>query len=355
MFLGTVGLATWRWNNNIKSVLLLIAFPVMLLALYWGIVFTFAYFTADQSGMTAPDLAQIFAINTTTPLPPLDVARIALLLSWPWILGISTAWIGVSFFFQESFIRSATGAREVTRIEYPDLFNILENLCISRGMRTPKLYIIDTPELNAFASGTNQYSFAITVTSGITQALTRDELESVLGHELTHIINRDVRLLMVTVIFAGMISFLAHMVWRTLSYANFNGGYRRDDDKRGGTAIVLMLIAGAFLLIGNLLALLLRLALSRRREYLADAGSIDLTHNPEAMIGALRKISGHAALPNVPTEVRQMFIENPPGIASFFGLFATHPPIEARIAVLERLSGISPVTPGTSHIPSTTA
>lgn len=350
MFLGTVGLATWRWNNNIKSVLLLASFPVMLLVLFWGIIFTFAFFTADPSGMTAPDLVQMLGISPQSPLPPLEIARLALWQFWGWIFGIALTWTSVSYFFQEKFIQSATGARPVTRQEQPDLHNLLENLCISRGMQMPKLSMIDTPELNAFASGTGRGSFAITVTSGIVQTLNRDELEAVLGHELTHIINRDVRLLMVTIIFAGMISFLAHMVWRSINYASF-----RRSDRRGNGALVLMIIAGIFLLIGNLLALLLRLALSRRREYLADAGSVDLTHNPAAMIGALRKISGHAALPQVPTEVRQMFIENPPGFASFFGLFATHPPIEDRIAVLERLTGTAPTTRGTTHIPPTGA
>ncbi len=351
MSLGTVGLATWRWNNNIKSIAILAAFPALLLLLFWCIIYTFAAFTADPHGMAPPDLAQMLGIGSHA-MAPLEIARLALWQYGGWVLMIACAWTGVSYFFQESFIQRATGARPVTRMEQPGLYNLLENLCITRGLHMPKLYIIDTPELNAFASGTGKDSFAITVTSGIVRELSRDELEAVLGHELTHIINRDVRLLMVTVIFAGMISFLAHMLWRSLSYAQHGLAYRRDG-RRGGGPMLLMLVAGVFLMIGNLLALLLRLALSRRREYLADAGSVALTHNPEAMIGALRKISGHAALPFVPTEVRQMFIENPPGIASFLGLFATHPPIEDRIAVLERLTGTPPVPPGETHIPST--
>ncbi len=352
MSLGTVGLATWRWNNNIKSIAILAAFPALLMLLFWCIVFTFAVFAADPNGMAPPDLTQMLGVGTQ-PLPPFEVARLALWQYGVWILGIALAWTGVSYFFQEGFIQSATGARPVTRSQQPELYNLLENLCITRGLQMPKLYVIDTPELNAFASGTGKDSFAITVTAGLMQTLTRDELESVLGHELTHIINRDVRLLMVTVIFAGMVSFMAHMVWRSLNFVSYSSVYRRDGGRRGGGALMLMLVAGVFLMIGNLLALLLRLALSRRREYLADAGSVDLTHNPAAMIGALRKISGHAALPHVPTEVRQMFIENPPGIASFLGLFATHPPIEDRIAVLERLTGTPPVPQGESHIPST--
>jgi heat shock protein HtpX len=157
--------------------------------------------------------------------------------------------------------------------------------------------------------------------------------------------------MMVVIIFAGMISFLAHMMWRNITYVNYSVSYRRDESRRNGSVNMLMLVAWVFLLIGTGLALLLRLALSRRREFLADAGAVDLTHKPEAMIAALKKISGHANVPAISSEIRQLFIENPPSSASLFGLFATHPPIEQRIAVLEKLSGITPTLRGTSRIP----
>jgi heat shock protein HtpX len=186
--------------------------------------------------------------------------------------------------------------------------------------------------MNAFASGLGAGSYAITVTRGLVEALTRDELEAVLGHELTHIINRDVRLLIVTVVFVGMISFIAQMLWRSLSWGRSG---RRDRSP-------LIAIAAIAMGVGYVLALVLRFALSRTREYLADAGSVALTKNPEAMISALRKIADHASMPEVPPEVRQMFIENPPSAAELFGLFGTHPPIEARIRALEQIGGVAP-------------
>jgi len=153
----------------------------------------------------------------------------------------------------------------------------------------------------------------------------------VLGHELTHILDRDVRLLLVTIVFVGMISFLAQMLWRSLRVASF----RRQRGNAGLVILAAAVIAG----IGYMLALVLRFAISRRREYLADAGSVELTKNPEALISALRKISENANVPHVPAEVRQMFIENPLSSSNFSNLFATHPPIEDRIRVLEQLEG----------------
>ena len=134
-------------------------------------------------------------------------------------------------------------------------------------------------------------------------------MEAVLAHELTHIIDRDCRLLIVTIVFTGMISFLAQMLWRSLRVASYSRGSSR---KSGGAILLLMLIAAIALMIGYVLALILRFAISRRREFLADAGSVELTKNPDALISALLKIADNPEVPHVPTEVRQMFIENPP-------------------------------------------
>ena len=162
-----------------------------------------------------------------------------------------------------------------------------------------------------------------------------------LGHELTHIMDRDCRLLIVTIVFTGMLSFMAQLLWRGLRVASFI----RSRSKGGGAIVVVMLIAAVAMLIGYVLALLLRLALSRRREYLADAGSVELTKNPDALISALVKISRNPDVPHVPSEVRQMFIENAPSKFDLGGLFATHPPIADRIHVLEELGGRPPDAP----------
>jgi heat shock protein HtpX len=195
--------------------------------------------------------------------------------------------------------------------------------------------------MNAYASGIDNRSYAITVTRGLLEALDRDELEAVLAHELTHIIDRDTRLLIITIVFVGMISFLAQLLWSTIRVAAFTRGRSR---RGGGGVIILVLIAAVVMFVGYLLALVLRFALSRRRELLADAGSVALTKNPDALIGALLKISKNAELPHVPSEVRQMFIENPPSFFDLGGLFATHPPIEKRIKILEQLGGRPPVS-----------
>jgi heat shock protein HtpX len=204
----------------------------------------------------------------------------------------------------------------------------------------PRLYVIDTDVMNAYASGIDNKSYAITVTRGLLDSLSPQELEAVLAHELTHIIDRDTRLLIVTVVFVGMISFFAQLLWRGLRVVSFGRGGR--SSKGGGAVVILVLIAAVVMLVGYLLALVLRFALSRRRELLADAGSVELTKNPDALISALLKISKNAEVPHVPSEVRQMFIENPPSTFDLGGLFATHPPIASRIHVLEELGGQAP-------------
>jgi heat shock protein HtpX len=345
----TLGLSTYRWNNNIKSVLLLLAFPFLLLALLGGIFCVFGLVYANQpgaDGVISPYLFQSFHLAPVNgAYAPYDFAEAAMIQYWPIVTGIAVIWVLIGYFFNDALIHAATGAKPVTRAEAPQLYNILENLCISRGIKTPQLYLIDTNEMNAYASGIDEKSYAITVTSGLLQRLNGKEMEAVLAHELTHIINRDCRLLIVTVVFVGMISFMAQMIWRGMRFTVYSR------DQRGGGALMLMLIAGVMLLIGYFFALILRFAISRKREYLADAGSVELTKDPEALISALRKISDAPEVPHVPPEVKQMFIENPPSVMDFFGLFATHPPIEERIHVLEELGGLP--SEGHSMIPPT--
>jgi heat shock protein HtpX len=271
---------------------------------------------------------------------PAGFALDTLIETWPIVLGIATIWMLIGYFFNGAIIRHATGAVSVTRQQQPQLYDLIENLCISRGLAVPSLYIVETDAMNAYASGIDQKSYAITVTRGLLNALNKDELEAVLAHELTHIMNRDCRLLIVTVVFAGMISFLAQLMWRGMQVMSF-----RSRGKGGLAVLVFLLIAAAISAIGYLLALILRFAISRRREYQADAGSVDLTKNPDALISALEKIANNPDVPHVPSEVRQMFIENPPSSAGIFHLFDTHPPIEKRIAVLESLGGHAPLSP----------
>jgi len=335
-----LGLSTYRWNNNVKSLLLLLAFPLLLAGLLGGIFFVFGLFIIGREGRGFYDPFLSFGLQPVLGTgSPADLALSAIYAWWPIVFGVAAVWVLIGYVFNDAIIHMATGAKPVERSEAPRLYNLLENLCISRGLKMPKLYIIETDAMNAYASGIDERSYAITVTSGLLNRLNEAEIEAVLGHELTHIIDRDCRLLIVTIVFTGMISFLAQMLWRSLRVAS----YGRSRSRNGGGAVALMMVIAAIaLVIGYVLAMILRFAISRRREFLADAGSVDLTKNPDALISALIKISDNPEVPHVPSEVQQLFIENPPSGFDLGGLFATHPPIAKRIQVLEALGGTVP-------------
>ncbi len=246
------------------------------------------------------------------------------------------AWIAIAYYFHQSMIDALTGGREVTRAEQPRLYNLLENLCISRGITMPKLKVMDSDALNAFASGMNEKQYSITVTSGLLAVLDDAELESVLGHELTHIRNGDVRMMIIAVIIAGAIAFVAELVARLWFYNGFGFGRSRREGGGGGAGIAI-LIAVALLVVAYVLSFLIRLALSREREYLADAGSVELTKNPDAMISALRKIEGRGELPGATSAIMELCVDNPR--EGFGELFDTHPTVDNRVAALVKYAG----------------
>lgn len=327
-----LGLTTYRQDNNIKSTALLLAFPFLLLALLGFIFFFVGAFSDPRDTFASFDLEPVLGTGSA-----LDLALSAIAAYWPFVLGVAAVWVGIGYLFNDAIIHSATGAKSVSREERPELYNLVENLCISRGLKVPKLYVIESDAMNAYASGIDERSYAITVTSGLLGALNRDELEAVLAHELTHIMERDTRVLIVTIVFVGMISFLTQGLWRFIRISALTRGRARG--KGGGGAMVFLLVAAVAFAIGYALALVLRFAISRRREYQADAGAVDLTKNPDALISALMKISRNPDVAHVPSEVRQMFIETPPSRFALAQIFDTHPPIAKRIAVLERLGG----------------
>jgi heat shock protein HtpX len=341
MALAAVGLQTHIWNNNAKSVLLLILFPLLLI---WMLA-AFFFLASLTFQQYRPGVKHIPAITTYSKhyftdlvtREPLDAAMEGVRRYWHWPMIVATLWMMLAFFFHEQMINMTTGARYISRKENPDIYNLLENLCISRGITMPNLCIVDQPEvLNAYASGISEQSYSITLTSGLLNHLNTDEIEAVLGHELTHIMNRDVRLLIVCVVFVGMISFFCNMVYEVSRSAMRNRHTYISSKREGKGAVIFLLIAFIVLAIGYCFAQILRFALSRSREYLADAGSVELTKNPDAMIAALRKISGHSEMEGVSIDVKQMFIDSPP---SLFGLMETHPPIEERIEALRMMGG----------------
>lgn len=318
--MGAFGLQTHIWNNNVKSVLLMAGFPLLLLLLMYGL-------SVGYVGMTgaARDVGEglRLALDHMTRL-------------WPFAFIGAVVWFLIAWFSYQKIIEMSVGAKSLSRKEAPELYNLLENLCVSRGLAMPRLNVIETPALNAFASGLSDKNYTVTVTRGLIDTLDRDELEAVLAHELTHIMNRDVRLLIIAVIFVGIFSFFGELIFRSLFYRGMRvGGYSRGrkGDSRGGG--VLILIAIAMVVAAYLLALVIRFSLSRKREYLADAGAVELTRNPDAMIGALKKISGKSQV-DAPNDVQQMMVEN---TARFAGVFATHPPIDKRIEALAEFAG----------------
>ncbi len=255
------------------------------------------------------------------------------------------AWIFIAYFGNQKLIDAVTGAREISHQDDPRLYRMLENLCISRGMTTPKLKIMETDALNAFASGLDEKQYAVTLTRGLVERLEDDEIEAVIAHELTHIRNEDVRMMVIAVIIAGVVSFAGELLFRSLLYGGrmrlLTGGMRRSGGRGGGRAgggaAIALLVAVAIVLIAWLLSLVIRFALSRSREYLADAGAVELTKRPDAMISALLKISGRAEMPKTPSSIMEMCIENPR--VGFTALLATHPAIEDRVAALVRHAG----------------
>lgn len=299
-----VGLQQQISRNNRNSFLLLIAFPALLL----GMCYIFFLFYDKQD------------IGSTNQ---------HFLLAMPFVVIGVGIWFLIAWAGNAAFISMATGAKPLERIENKRVYNLVENLCMQHGMTLPAIYIINDDSLNAFASGINQKTYAVTLSKGIIEKLSDEELEGVIAHELTHIRNRDTRLLIISIIFVGIFAFLAQMALRSLRF----GGR----GKKGGGYIAL--IAITVTAICYFLSLFLRFGISRSREYLADAGSAEWTKKPYALANALRKIDDDPLIEAVHSkDVAQLFIDNPQNHKkSFFdGLFDTHPPIKKRIQLLEQ-------------------
>jgi len=275
--------------------------------------------------------------------PPLDylihAAAFDFVKALPFATVGAVIWIFVAYKFHQSMIDAVTGAREVSRAEEPRLYNLLENLCISRGITTPTLRIADDEALNAFATGMNDKQYSITVTRGLAEALNDQEIEAVLGHELTHIRNGDVRMMVIAMVIAGVLGFFGELVFRIFFQNMLWGGGRRsrDSERGGGGAGVAIVIAIALIALVWILSIVIRFALSRQREYLADSGSVELTKNPDAMISALRKIEGRGEIPGANSAVMEMCIDNPR--EGFSNIFDTHPSVEKRVEALVKFAG----------------
>ena len=275
-----------------------------------------------------------------------------LIKAFPYATGIAALWIVIAYFFHQNMIDAVTGGEDVTRKQQPRLYNLLENLCISRGIPMPKLKVMDSPALNAFASGLNRRQYSVTVTTGLLKTLNDQEIEAVLGHELTHIRNGDVQLMVIAVIIAGVVGFFGELFFRMFTNLSWNssGGSWSSSSSRsssssdgdskssgGGGAIIVVIIAVALIMLAWLLSQVVKLALSRSRELLADAGSVELTKNQDAMISALRKIENRGELPGATSAVMELCFDNPR--EGFADLFATHPSVDSRVKALVQFAG----------------
>jgi len=328
------GLYTHIASNKFRSMVLLAG----LFMLFYVVVFAGAL------------VAEVVLDSDQTVNYYLAAAAHDLVMAFPYATGAAALWIVIAYFFHQSIIDAVTGGEDVTRQQQPRLYNLLENLCISRGIPMPKLKVMESDALNAFATGLNQRQYAVTVTSGLLNALNDQEIEAVLGHELTHIRNGDVQMMVVAVIIAGVVGFFGELFFRSFTNFGYYGGggswsssrsssSSSDGDRKssGGGAIVVIILAVALIALAWLLSQLVKLALSRSRELLADAGSVELTKNPDAMISALRKIENRGELPGATSAVMELCVDNPR--EGFADLFATHPSVDSRVLALVKYAG----------------
>ena len=275
-----VGLQSSIWANRSKSLFLIVSFP----ALLFGILFFVFFFLSFKSGN----------MDATWQMH----AKESLLMNasaFTFLGPVLLIWFLLSFLFHRQIIFAFSGAKALERKENLEIYNIVENLCISRGLPTPRIGILEDDSMNAFAVGWKPKNAWIVFSRGLLNRLEKMEIEAVAAHELTHIINRDSLLMVVVICFIGAVATIGEIILRF----GWRFGSNRDNKDSGQIKLIIMITGVVFLMLGYLVFPLIQLALSRRREYLADAGSVELTHDREAMIGALKKISQDSVIESI--------------------------------------------------------
>lgn len=276
-------------------------------------VVIFTMFIAIISG-----IGLFFAINAR------DIS-----IFWSTMIGASI-YAGVEYFFSTKIALTMTGAQEVTRAQAPEFYAAVELISLTAGLPMPKVYVIDDPAPNAFAAGTKPENSVVCATTGLIQIMSKSELEAVVAHEIAHIKNYDIRLSMAAVALTSVIGFLADVAIRIAFRSN-------DSDSKSPIATIIGLV---FVMISPILAMIVRMAISREREFLADATAVMITRYPEGMIGALEKLQQFSRpMERQVSSVSGLFISNPLKSGFFSNLFSTHPPLEKRIARLKENSG----------------
>ncbi len=289
--------------NKRRSIILIVVFIVIIIGL--GYVFSQAY----QSGPGAVVIAVLFSLGMTL----------------------------IGYYNGDRVAIWTSGAVEVTKEQNPYLVRIIENLCITAGLPMPRVYVMNDPAINAFATGRDPQHASIVVTNGALEKLENEELEGVLAHELSHVGNYDVRFMMLIAVLVGIISLLAHWFIRFSFF-----GSRRSRDDKSGVGMAFMLVGIVLSILAPIAAVLIQLAVSRKREYLADASGAQLTRYPEGLARALEKIEQENAAIEHPTNATaHLYIANPFGAINGKGLsrmFSTHPPLEERIKILRSMA-----------------
>ena len=293
-------LYTQQDSNIRKTWLLMTVFLVVVIGLGWF----FGYYFQN------PDILIIFAIFAI-------------------VMNITAYW------FSDKITIGLAGAKAVTKEQAPDLYNIVENLAITAGLPMPKIYVINDPSPNAFATGRDAKHAALAVTSGLLQIMDKNELQGVIAHELSHVGNRDMLVSTVAVVLAGFVSIVADIFLRS-TFFGWGGRGSRDGGEGGA---ILMIVGIVLAILAPIAATLIQLAISRKREYLADASGALLTRYPEGLASALQKIQQYGApMKRQSTAIAHLYIANPEGSGRFAkkigNLFSTHPPIADRIKAL---------------------
>lgn len=292
-------------SNKRRSVILVVCFFIFVLALGW----LFGYLT--ESGWLGIIIAAIIAIGMTL----------------------------LSYFAGDKVALTTAGAREIkNKDDYPYVWRMVENLAITAGLPTPKIYIIDDQALNAFATGRDPQHASLALTTGLINSLENEELEGVIAHELSHVKNYDIRLMMIVIVLVGTVALLADILIRI----QFFGGGRRDRSEGNNQVAIFFILAGLLLaILSPLIAKLIQLAISRKREYLADANAALLTRYPEGLARALEKINQNSQpLKRANNATSHLYIANPfSGSKKWLArAFSTHPPIEERIKALQNMN-----------------
>ena len=313
-------------QNKRRTVLLVLLFPILFALLTWG-VFALVFFVIGGD-----PYATVSEFQATDQMAQLNQLMMYVL---PICWGLAMVWMAISYFTGDHIILNSVNAIPITAYDQPEIYRLVENLCITRGLPVPQIYILNDNALNAFATGRDPEHASLALTKGIVKRLDRAELEGVIAHELAHIENRDIRLMLITVAGISFFTLAGEICFRM--------GLSRGRSRNNGKANLLFFVLGVICLIyGYIIAPLLRLAVSRTREYQADATAALTTRNPRALASALKKISACPYVEDIQehSSMAAMCIESPVGplgmglFGSLSGLMATHPPIEKRIQAL---------------------